>query len=668
SIMGRIRNLREGNRLASRQIASVSRQAPFTDLQKSRDALHDLRATPSSTSTYRTSDSYRQTSRAVYRDPEPAVPAGTHVENEYNELMLNTTIGGGAANATTRHTQAVRQRIVPNMADRTAKDVLDWAGQVGGANKAYDTETAGMPRRTLVTRAELQRAEKAAQTTNAAGYRGQPLSSLSRYPQAAPVLAPAPTLAPMVEPAPTPRPTLAPQKPSVSNMFRDTAPPVVISEPKSYNAAPPVIYGAQDLPANPSTALPPVPMPNASKRVAPMPIAEDSDDGEDDGDDSWGFGNLFGSSEPSGKQASPPAYQKIDQDENLTTPQANTSRSSTKSRFRQSTNFAMVTDDTEECPPDQAKQPLLSQLPPIASSPTTTYGSRAVPLQGALINADRRWGFFVSGTSGFGHGEYQNTSSKAKTVRAGVTAGVDYRVQDKSFVGLALNYVHSSFSTNSVGELDGNSVSVSLYGTTDYATNAYVDGYISVGYHTLDSERTVLAGAGTTRKANADPDGFQFGAKAETGYDFKKDELKYGPYAGFRLAYADFGSFTESGAGNFNLKVKSTDDLSAISTLGFGGSMPFEMANGGVFLPALRVGYNHEFGDDQSNIKAEFANLAGSAFTTKGAKKSRDWINITPSLTAALANDWTFQLQYEHDFFRDNSNENIFNVAAVYKW
>ncbi|HAX90661.1 MAG TPA: hypothetical protein DCY07_00430, partial [Rhodospirillaceae bacterium] len=68
AIMGRIRTLREGNRLASRHVASVSRQAPFTNLQKSHDALHDLRVTPSSTSTYRTSDSYRQTSRAVYRD------------------------------------------------------------------------------------------------------------------------------------------------------------------------------------------------------------------------------------------------------------------------------------------------------------------------------------------------------------------------------------------------------------------------------------------------------------------------------------------------------------------------------------------------------------------------------------------------------------------------
>ncbi len=313
---------------------------------------------------------------------------------------------------------------------------------------------------------------------------------------------------------------------------------------------------------------------------------------------------------------------------------------------------------------DDEKGPNLQTSSPKTSAPQV---ARQEP-QATPIIADRRWGSFVSGEAGFGHDELQTDSAKTKAVRAGLTVGMDYRVQENSYVGLALTYAHSSLTTQSLGDVQADSIALSAYGTTDYATAAYADGFISIGYHSLDSQRTILAGNDTTRKATASPNGFQFTGKAETGYDFKHENLQYGPYAGVRLSYADFGSFTEDGAGNFNLKVKGVNDLSAITSLGLGGSVPYAMSNGGVLLPALRVGYNHEFGDDQSTIKAEFANLAGSSFTTKGAKKSRDWVNISPSLTASLANDWMFAAQYEHDFFRDDSSENIFNLAARYKW
>lgn len=238
---------------------------------------------------------------------------------------------------------------------------------------------------------------------------------------------------------------------------------------------------------------------------------------------------------------------------------------------------------------------------------------RSLGTAGAGINTDRRWGFFVSGDTGFGSDAHQTNSAKAKTVTTGFTAGADYRIQDQSFVGMALTYAHTSFTTGSLGDLQGNSTALSLYGTTSYLKDAYVDGYISMGYHSLDSERTIMAGDNSTRKAKASPDGIQFNGKAETGYDVKNSAWTYGPFAGFRLAYADFDGTTEKGAGSFNLKVRGLDTLSAIGGLGVGGSYRMAMQGGGVLLPAMRVGYNHEFGDDRSKIKAEFADFASPA-------------------------------------------------------
>ena len=172
----------------------------------------------------------------------------------------------------------------------------------------------------------------------------------------------------------------------------------------------------------------------------------------------------------------------------------------------------------------------------------------------------------------------------------------------------------------------------------------------------------------SAQKAKANPDGFQLTSKTETGYDIKNNGFKFGPYASFRFAYADFGDYTEKGSPLYNLKVQGQDKISAITSLGVGGSYRYVMANGGALLPGVRMAYSHEFGDDHSSIKSEIASSHASRMTTSSAKKSRDWLSLSPSVTAALTNDWTLVAQYEHDFFRDDADENLFNLAANYKW
>jgi len=92
------------------------------------------------------------------------------------------------------------------------------------------------------------------------------------------------------------------------------------------------------------------------------------------------------------------------------------------------------------------------------------------------------------------------------------------------------------------------------------------------------------------------------------------------------------------------------------------------MSNGGIIQPALRGAYNHEFGDAQSNITSNFAVAQNLPFVTEGAKRERNWLSLNPYVTAALPNNWMFQAEYEHDFLRSNVSENIFNLAASYKW
>jgi len=625
NIMGRLRTLRSRDLAAVRQVVRRAEQQPpkVYPLQDTGETLHDLRTgtkAPSMGGSHATQSNYRMVSPLIYKNGLPEAdqaPNPTLAEKGYNETMRLSSIGAGAPNATTRYSDTAKVRNIPNLADRTASSALKIAGDAGGQSHINDSATAEYPRRAVVRMNEND------QRANAL-YRGQPLGQLAANGGAAPV-------------------PLAPVAP---------AQPLSV-----YNGVPPMIFDTGHEPASLSDAAP-VP---AAAPVQP----------------------VF-------------KYKKIDQSKTLTTPMIGSPSSSTMV-FPQANAYAIPANPSannlsfsvnprastetgtllwmdapakakEAAPEASVPQEALAQPAAPETSKPVIYGATAVPLATPAINADRRWGFFISGNTGFGSDDHQNNAAKTQSVTTGITAGVDYRLQNQSFVGMALTYAHSSLTTSNYGDLQGNSAALSVYGTTTYLTDAYLDGYISAGYHSLDSERTVFAGANTTRKATASPDGYQIAAKAETGYDFRKAAWTFGPFAGFRLAYADFDGYTEDGASTFNLKVQGLDNLSAIGTLGFGGSTRYAMSNGGVLVPAMRVGYNHEFGDDQSSIKAEFASLTGSTFITSGAKKARDWMSLAPSVSAALPNDWTLRAQYEHDFFRDDTNENIFNFAANYKW
>ncbi|MDD3182502.1 MAG: autotransporter outer membrane beta-barrel domain-containing protein [Alphaproteobacteria bacterium] len=650
NIMGRLRTLRNRSVLRPSKVVAARRAPVIYPLQKTDDTLLDLRnakKTPTLSSRHGTTNNYRSYSPALYKDAptEPTHPYA--IERAYDATMGLITTGAGAPNENHRDLDEPRVRLVPNMADRAAAKALNIAGDLGGQGQVWATATNGMPRRVAVTLSESNR-------DAAAHYRGQPLSNLTTNDQI--VILPVTTRAQPIYASHEPIPLIIEPPRTVGSPMGESLNGPPLGESLN-NVPPPVIYGPDDVVPTQEA------VPQAPARPAPF------------------------------------VYRKLDQSKSLTTPQLGTpTKDRTTLTIQQNNAYALASsqntnflahvpprkttetgtllwvDPTNQQEKQTQPQPNLSAMTKASSNEPApaeeiAYGTQAVPLyETGAINPDRRWGFFITGTTGFGSDELQKTSDKTKTVTAGFTTGADYRINDQSYLGLALTYVHSSLSTGNFGDLQSNSTALSLYGTTEYATNAYVDGYISMGYLNMDSERTLFAAGSTTGKAKTTPDGYQFAGKVETGYDYKQAAWSYGPFAGFRLAYAHFGDFTEEDAGNFNLKVRGLDNLSAIANFGINGSHRYVMSNGGVLMPSLRIGYNHEFGDDRSNIKAEFVNLANSSFTTKSDKKSRDWINLSPSISASLPNDWTLVAQYEHDFFRDDVNENIFNLAAHYKW
>ncbi len=306
------------------------------------------------------------------------------------------------------------------------------------------------------------------------------------------------------------------------------------------------------------------------------------------------------------------------------------------------------------------------------SSSAPVYGAVAVPIEGAssagAIDVSRRWGVFATSSTMFGSQKVIKQSANADATDAGVTMGVDYRLNSNSFVGLAFSYAHDSLTIQDRSDLDGNSYSLSLYGTTSYMQNAYADGFISMGYHSFDSERTVRDGTAPLQLAKGSPDGMSVSARAETGYNFHDNGWKYGPYAGMSLLYADFGKWSETGAGPLSLSVDDLSSFEAILNVGAGVTKRFAMGNAGSIAPAFRMAYNRRIGPNHTSVDAAFAENGAYSFKTSGETYGQDWISIAPSVTASLPRSWMLQASYQHDIFRYDQNEHLFNVAARYSF
>ncbi len=86
-----------------------------------------------------------------YRTDEKPAPVSTSVvQRAYDATMRGATTMAGAPNAIDRgNDDAERLRVAPNAIDRAAKGVLNATADVGGANKAFATETEKYPRHVM---------------------------------------------------------------------------------------------------------------------------------------------------------------------------------------------------------------------------------------------------------------------------------------------------------------------------------------------------------------------------------------------------------------------------------------------------------------------------------------------------------------------------------------
>ncbi len=212
------------------------------------------------------------------------------------------------------------------------------------------------------------------------------------------------------------------------------------------------------------------------------------------------------------------------------------------------------------------------------------------------------WGVFVNGSIGGGNRRGSANESGFDFDNYGVTAGVDYRLNDRAFVGLALGYSASDVDLDAnSGNLETDGIGATAYASWYGENGWYVD--TSLGYFRNDYEQLRmidLSSIGLTREAAlSETKANQLVATLGVGYEFARNGWLLTPE--FRIEYAgtDIDAFEERGSNDsgFLLSFPSQD----FQSLQFSGALQVARAistSNGVVQPFVRVDWFYESDND----------------------------------------------------------------------
>ncbi len=228
-----------------------------------------------------------------------------------------------------------------------------------------------------------------------------------------------------------------------------------------------------------------------------------------------------------------------------------------------------------------------------------------------------RLGAFINGDLGFGEVDATDREDGLEFDGGGITAGLDYRINDNAVIGAALGYTSldadfDSSATVSGGEVDADGYTLAVFGSY-FTGDFYVDGVIGYGSNDYDLTRRIVVptnsanpdNQGANRTATADTDSDQFALSISAGYMLNSGALSYGPYA--RLSYLDgeIDAYEEQGAAGLNLAVDKQDVESLVTAIG--GQVAYASSQSfGVVQPYARLEWHHEFRNDTQLIRAQY--------------------------------------------------------------
>ncbi len=261
-----------------------------------------------------------------------------------------------------------------------------------------------------------------------------------------------------------------------------------------------------------------------------------------------------------------------------------------------------------------------------------------------------KWGAWMSGLGGFGSVGGNTNSGTLSYNLGGAAIGVDYRLDPRFLVGLAVGYSSGrQWVSGFQGNGNADTYSAALYASFNQG-GLYVDALAGYAYSDNRMQRAMAIPGLATRIANGQTGANQFLGQIEAGYRIgllEAAQATITPFARFQTVAVSQNPFTESGAQSLNLGVAQQNTTSVRTIIGadLGANIPVGMERPlGV---TIRLGWAHEYADTSRPITAAFAGAPAVAFTVYGAQPLRDAAVVGLGLNTQIGASTSIYARYD---------------------
>ncbi|PRA78228.1 hypothetical protein CQ054_22515, partial [Ochrobactrum sp. MYb29] len=292
-----------------------------------------------------------------------------------------------------------------------------------------------------------------------------------------------------------------------------------------------------------------------------------------------------------------------------------------------------------------------------------------VGLDGAQLNpkmpqvcTQRELSLWTAGEINMGKSstEVNTKDKKLDHTSIGVSGGVDYRFSPSFIGGIGFGYGKD---TTDIGQNGTQSratmFSLAAYGSYRPGKNFFLDGVIGYGWLNFQSDRFVTS---TGQMASGERKGQQIFGSVTLGYEYRNEAWLLSPYLRGDAAHTKLNSFSETGAGIYNLTYgdQTADLLSATIGLRSEYTIP---TSWGTLKPRARVEYSHDFAGS-SRVKLGYTDIGGLLPYTIDAKSSaKDNIRIEAGFDANINGGWSAGIDYSTQISTKGGN-----LSHTFRW
>jgi outer membrane autotransporter protein len=314
-------------------------------------------------------------------------------------------------------------------------------------------------------------------------------------------------------------------------------------------------------------------------------------------------------------------------------------------------------------PADIAKG--LKQLAPAEVGSTAALITRAQLIDTAIgdaiaARASTEVGTAVWGKAlgAFAHRSATATASGYDTSLWGLVVGADTKLGSQWRAGGAFSFSQGWNSglddlANSTNRAD----SYQLAGYAAWSNGAWhASGRVAAGLDEYKQSRGIDFAAVT---AKADYSGHHYGIAMDGGYDIALDRLTITPTAAVNWLRLGVDGYSETGAGDNALALRSQLDDQVTSTLGVKLGRAFDTSVG-TLVPEVKVAWSHDF----VNEKTWFAgSYAGEAFASTAGRVAGDGANLGAHVKLLQSDSVSFDAGYDGQF-RSGYTAHVFALSA----